>query len=550
MAIRNTSAEETMPAPAYPRAKGQTVRSVFIGLFLTLGIVRFLVAPLDRFDEGLTLTKAAMAAAGKVPYRDIWSTYGPLDTYLLATAFKLIAFNVTVERALGAVVLVLFCLTAYALMGYLRLRQPIRLLMTGLITVSPLSLAAFNSPYLAILIGLAGLLAFMVSIDQRARRWPVLCGSLVGLASFSRPEFALALGSGLGSGYLVLSLHRSSLNRTQLYAYLLGLFLTGTALWGTMVALAGFPPVWAEIVVHATTLYARSRSIPLGQGDDAVVVIMLGLASAIVWFFAVLRAVRQRADAAELARVVALLVAALLAFTWVRTRADGNHAFEAWPLTGVLLAMLLERHARHRRPAPPRFEAMASMVGILLFCIAAGSLTLRDAIRPHAAAGITRAGLVGQSAWIPSTELGDLVRQIDAQVPEGQPIWVGLWRNDLVVFNDTTIYFLSGRNPGTSYYEALPGVTNSDAVERTIACQLASSGVSLAVLGPNTTPEPWNLSSVPGSTYLDRWIAGRALGRSEVGPYELVRLRPGLEPGDRCSSSGSVGPVPVSPATR
>ena len=212
--------------------------------------------------------------------------------------------------------------------------------------------------------------------------------------------------------------------------------------------------------------------------------------------------------------------------------------------------MLLERHARHRRPAPPRFEAMASLVGILLFCIAAGSLTLRDAIRPHAATGIARAGLVGQSAWIPSTQLGDLIRQIDAQVPEGQPIWVGLWRNDLVVFNDTTIYFLSGRNPGTSYYEALPGVTNTDTVERTIACQLATSGVSLAVLGPNTAPEPWNLSSVPGSTYLDQWIAGRALGRSEIGPYELVRLRPGLEPGDRCSSSGAVGPVPVSPATR
>ena len=539
-----------MPAPSPPPASGQAVRLAFIGVFLTLGVIRFLVAPLDRFDEGLTLTKAAMAAAGRVPYRDIWSTYGPLDTYVLAAVFKLIAFNVTVERALGAVVFVLFCLTAYAMLSFLQLRQPIRLLMTGLITVSPLSLAAFNSPYLAILIGLAAVLAFMVSLDRSGKRWPCLCGCLVGIVSFSRPEFALALGSGLGSGYLVLALHRNSVDRARLFPYLAGLLGAGIALWGTMVALAGFAPVWSEIVVHATTLYARSRSIPFGQGDDAVVVIMLGLASAIVWLFAILRAARQRADAAEFARVIALLVAATLAFTWVRTRADGNHAFEAWPLTGVLLALLLERYARQRRPAPPRFEAMASMVGILLFCVAAGSLTLRDAIRPHAPSGIARAGLVGQAAWIPSSQLADLVGQIDAQVPQGQPIWVGLWRNDLVVFNDTAIYFLSGRNPGTSYYEALPGVTNTDSVERTIACQLATSGVSLAVLGPNTTPEPWNLSSVPGSTYLDGWIARRALGRSEVGPYELVRLRPGLEPGDQCSSSGVVGPYLVSPVTR
>lgn len=550
MAIRKTFESEAMPVPHHPLTKGGQVRLGFVAIFLLLGTGRFLVAPLDRFDEGLTLTKAAMVAAGRVPYRDIWSTYGPLDAYLLAAAFKLVAFNVSVERALGAVVFVLFCLTAYALMDFLKLRQPVRLLMTGLLAVSPLSLAAFNSPYLAILIGLGSVLSFMVSIDRPLKRWPVLCGCLVGLASFSRPEFALALGAGLLSGYLILALHPGSTNRTRLYPYIAGLLTTSTILWGTMVAVAGLPPIWSEIVVHATTLYGRSRSIPIGQGDDAIVVIMLGLASAIVWFFGLLRAVRQRADAAELARVVALLAAAVLAFTWVRTRADGNHAFEAWPLTGVLLALLLERHARHRRPAPPRFEAMASMVGILLFCLAAGSLTLRDAIRPHAAAGIVRAGLVGQSAWIPSAQLAELIRQIDAQVPEGQPIWVGLWRNDLVVFNDTTIYFLSGRNPGTSYYEALPGVTNTETVERTIACQLATSGVSLAVLGPNSTPEPWNLSAVPGSTYLDRWIGGRALGRSEIGPYELVRLRPGPEPGDQCSSSDAVAPFPVSPAVR
>jgi hypothetical protein len=189
-------------------------------------------------------------------------------------------------------------------------------------------------------------------------------------------------------------------------------------------------------------------------------------------------------------------------------------------------------------------------VGILLFCIAAGSLALRDFILPHAPAGIARAGFVGERAWIPSDELAAVIREIDAQVPATEPIWVGLQRNDLVVFNDTSIYFLSGRNPGTAYYEALPGVTNTDTVERTIACQLAFSGVRLAVLGPNTAPEPWNLSSVPGSTYIDQWIAARTVSRREIGPYSLLRLRPGVEPADRCPSSGAAALYPGSPATR
>ncbi|HSO93173.1 MAG TPA: hypothetical protein VLS53_01720, partial [Candidatus Dormibacteraeota bacterium] len=114
------------------------------------------------------------------------------------------------------------------------------------------------------------------------------------------------------------------------------------------------------------------------------------------------------------------------------------------------------------------------------------------------------------------------------------PIWVGLKRNDLVVFDDNTVYFLRGRRPVTVYDEALAGFTNTEATERTIACQLERSDVTLLVLGPNTSPEPWNLSAVPGSTYLDHWIAGRALSRTEISPYELVRLRPGLEPGDQC----------------
>jgi hypothetical protein len=111
---------------------------------------------------------------------------------------------------------------------------------------------------------------------------------------------------------------------------------------------------------------------------------------------------------------------------------------------------------------------------------------------------------------------------------------VGLQRNDLVTFNDTTLYFLSARNPGTVYYEALPGLTNTESGERTIACQLARAGVALAVLGPTSAGERWNLSSVPGSPYLDQWLAARTIGRSQVGPYQLLRLTPGLRPDDRC----------------
>src|ERR1700730_643295 len=162
------------------------VQAMAVSLFFALATVRFMVAPLDRYDEGVTLTKAALTAAGRIPFRDYWITYGPLDTYILAAAFKAIAVNVVVERALGVVVLVLLAVVAYAVTGRLGLRGGIRLLLTGLISVVPISVPAFNSAFLANLIGVTAVLAFLYSLDRDQRRWPLLTGALVGLASFSR----------------------------------------------------------------------------------------------------------------------------------------------------------------------------------------------------------------------------------------------------------------------------------------------------------------------------------------------------------------------------
>jgi hypothetical protein len=522
-----------VPARRHRPSPAVIVQALAVTLFFLLAALRFTVAPLDRYDEGVTLTKAALTAAGQVPFRDYWITYGPLDTYLLAAAFKLIAVNVVVERALGVVVLALLAVVAWALTGRLGLRGGMRLLLTGLISVVPISVPAFNSAFLANLIGVSAVLAFLCSLDSDRPRWPLLAGALVGLASFSRPEFALALGIGLGAGYLTMGLTGASL-RARLMPYLLAAIFVAAGLWGSTILVAGITPVWFDLVTYAVTLYPRARSIPFGRGDEATVVIVLSIAFASIWMWAAVRAYRQRSAPAERARLVALLLSGVLLFTWVRTRADGIHAMDAWPVTAILLALLLERRGRRARRPSRAFQGLVPIAGILLLSVAAGGLAYRDLAQPHAAAGIPHSGLSGNAAWIPTLDLAEVIREIDAATPDGRPIWVGLQRNDLVTFNDTTLYFLSERKPGTVYYEALPGLTNTELGERTIACQLARSGVTLAVLGPTSAGEPWNLSSVPGSPFLDQWLAARTVARSQVGPYQLLRLTPGLRPGDRC----------------
>src|SRR2546423_14780128 len=227
----------------------------------------FMVAPLDRYDEGVTLTKAALTAAGQIPFRDYWITYGPLDTYILAAAFKVVAVNVMVERALGMAVLALLAAAAYGVTTRLGLRGGIRLLLAGLISVVPISVPAFNSAFLANLLGVTAVLAFLVGFDGDRWRWSLLTGALVGLASFSRPEFALALGIGLFAGYAAMGLNRQGL-RARLLPYVLGAIGVAVGLWGVTVLMAVLTPVRFVLLTYATSLYPQARRIPLGRGDE------------------------------------------------------------------------------------------------------------------------------------------------------------------------------------------------------------------------------------------------------------------------------------------
>jgi len=512
-----------------------------IGLFVGLAGIRFVVAPLDRYDEGVTLTDGALTAAGHVPFRDFWMTYGPLDVYVLAAAFHLVSINVVVERLLGLAVLVLLGVAAYAITGRLGLSGAMRLLLTGLISAGALAVPAFTSAFFVNLIGMVAVLAFLVSLERDRPRWPLLAGAIVGVSAFSRPEYAIALGTGLGAGYLALGLH-GPVFRRWVAPYVAGAFGVAAVLWGITIWQAGIGPVWFDVVNHALNLYPQARSIPIGRGHEGAFVIVFTAIFALSWLWAAWHAARQRSDRAERARTVALLVAGLLLFNWVRIRADGIHALGVWPLVATLLALLLAGRRRRSRSAPLALDATVAVAGILLFSVGAGGLALRDLALPHAATDVPRAGLSGERAWMPAPELAELIREIDALTPAGQPIWVGLRRNDLATLNDTTLYFLSAREPGTAYFVGLPGLTNSESIQHTIACQLERSGVTLAVLGPNGEGEPWNLSSVPGSRFLDQWLAQRTIGRSALGPYEVVRLTPGLAPGERCPSSGGAGP--------
>src|SRR2546423_7220647 len=72
MALAQPQLDASLPLVSWRQrvSRTQVVQVIAVLIFLALATLRFLIAPLDRFDEGVTLTKAALVASGQVPFRD------------------------------------------------------------------------------------------------------------------------------------------------------------------------------------------------------------------------------------------------------------------------------------------------------------------------------------------------------------------------------------------------------------------------------------------------------------------------------------------------
>ncbi|HLB78480.1 MAG TPA: hypothetical protein VJO72_15730, partial [Candidatus Dormibacteraeota bacterium] len=323
------------------------------GLCVIAVAARFLAAPLDRFDEGLTLTKAALVAHGLIPYRDFWSTYGPLDMLVLGSAFRVIAVDALVERGLAIASVLLFAGAAYTLITVIGVRGALRLLMTSLLALVALSIPAFNSAVLADLVLLGAFAAFVRGQVAPHRGWALAAGALTALSAFARPELGAALGLGLLAGYAVAARLEGRLDPLLAYVSCAGLGVV--LLWGPVILVAGPSPVYVQLVQTTVTVYAKARHIPLGQGHEGPVVAVMAGAFALTWLWAIRTLWLRKLPRPERAAVLAFLITGVLLFGWVWTRADGAHALTAWPATAMLLVLLLQQR-RRGVPLQPRLE--------------------------------------------------------------------------------------------------------------------------------------------------------------------------------------------------
>jgi hypothetical protein len=497
-------------------APSQRRRPPVLALLFLAGVVISgftMLNGIDPFDEGISLQAAHRVSEGQAPYADFLWSYGPAWPYLLAGLFKAFGVSLLQWRVLrvmadAAVALVVFVLlrrwvgSRRALVGWLA---------AACAMAEPRSANPF--PYAL----LAALLALLVATGGPPTRGRLIgAAALTAAAAAFRLDFALYGAAGvavvlvldggrargrlrLAGGYLAAAAGMSLLvylpflidvGPSRLYDALAGTSLRERGYWTLPFPLSydgrlrGWPP--------------GSLAHDLKDVVDFYQPLLLAIGSALALVAVVLR---RRAAAAW----AGLGVFALGGLSYLLSRTD---EFHTQPLFVALCALLPAVVAFAWR-GPRLLAAAAACVFVLM--LAHGVANRVSALfRPPAMSRVHVATADGVEA--PPREaraLEQVVADVHARVPPGQPIYVAPRRPDLLGFSNSIVYVLAERdNAARRDY----GLLASAAAQQAIVAELSVARPRVVVRWTDplsSKAEPNKRGRPTGVHTLDRYLAAR-----------------------------------------
>jgi hypothetical protein len=241
---------------------------------------------------------------------------------------------------------------------------------------------------------------------------------------------------------------------------------------------------------------------------------------------------RARADRCAAAAAGGALCLAVLAY--MLGRSDHAHCVGAVAPGLVMIGAALETLAV---PGRRWLGLMASLGALVTFGLPAHGLLPEPGAwgRPlFAHPGDAPGGLLQKEF----KAKGPILDFIAANATAGAPIFIGNVQHERIVFNDVSLYFLTGRPGVTRYLQFDPGIATREDIQHEIVQDLEARQPTVAVLfDGGWYPEP-NQSNAPGSPLLDEYLRTHYTHVATVGRYLLLR-RLGQEVGPAVSAPGT-----------
>ena len=516
---------------------------------VVLGAAASLQAPPSVFDDGTLLTITRFVSDGYLPYRDIWTLYGPGSSVLGAITTPLFGPG---ALALGIVQVVT---GGFLVLGvYLLSRRYVNRIIAAVFAAAVGTVATSPHHFTQSLTLLIWGLWFIISSDdsKKASKWKLPIGAaLIGSSFLGRYELAVVAPILIvGLWWFLRPTLEPPARRRILIAGLLppalfAIYLIGIVGWEkTFFNLVdyplhlynqpycrGLPTPWREAFIG---LFAplqgklwNAHDIILGAGT------YLPPAIGTLTFLSGWR--RRRVPTPEICTI--MLVGALTWLIWIEMRPRAGSSPEpTWPMMLTGSAILLSR-LRTNRPNWARGFSVVFASIIIVTLLAAwvpGKLLAWKHWPPYhplfAFANLDAEGLYNERIW------EEVTRTVHQYAGPHERIFVALSDNRGHIANAPIFYWYVGRGPASRFIEFDPCLTDTEPVQREIVRDLETTHVVVTTTFFPQAPPPFG----PPSSVLDDYLRANfhtvfeeRLPAHEPGAFMqafAVLVRQGLQP--------------------
>ncbi|MCY2959940.1 MAG: hypothetical protein NTY35_07215 [Planctomycetota bacterium] len=489
----------------------------------TAGLVLQLRSPIGVYDEGLLLTNSWLVAEGGMPHRDFYTNYPPGIYLAIAGIWKVFGVSVHSVRLLGLALHALLAILAGKLGGRM-LGRGFSWSTASIVLVWGAGLGLTPRAWLAAMV--AGLLfAWLMwkAIDEPRPVRFVLAGLALGLVGSLRHDL---FGYLVLSGFVFFGL-RVVVTRTLRVRALvvpgllvaLGAALVLVPVWIPVLRAAGGERVVLDLFVEQSRvlagrelgLFARSG----WRGFQWMFVLEVAApitAGVILW---------RKGWSDGLAILGALSLAALPAASG---RTDAVHVIGSAAPALVLFAFLGVRELERRSARGPRLATALALVGAL---VVPAPRFLSFRLNREAGPKLDFATYDGLPETPERAEgRADVLDFVRAHTKPGEPIFVGTRSHRVIFVNELDLYYLAQRPGATRWLQFDPNLTNRLDVQVEIASDLERTHAEVVILCSCCYRDESNGNDVPGSAWLDEYLASRYAIVRETGPYRLLQRRP------------------------
>jgi hypothetical protein len=511
-----------------------------IGLFLLCGLVVLLIplrTPFNFFDEGVAVFNATRIMNGDFPYKDFWTVYPPGQSIALAAIFKIFGSSLLVSRLFDTFVRLIIAFSVWLIAK--RISTHTLAYFAFFATILMLGYVRSYSyiGWSALALSLITILSFLKFTENSRKYQLLLTGSLIGITSFFRWDFGLYLGVSLVATLILFQRYRVNNDSRHMNRALLPTsevtILVGSTLavviiyYGYFSFESGFSNLWEQVIIFPTTKLhsVRNTTYPslLSFYPDLInwlqfyfPLIVYSIALSIYAHY--IHRKHIILSTSYSGRFVVTILG-LLFFAQALSRFDNVHVLPTSLLAILVVFSLL---------SPDIFNYLSQAIKLVLLLL----LTIIVALYVFIPISYISSYLkffppmecysqIKKASCVPlRSDQEQAIEYIMAHTLEGETIFVGNRRHDLIYINDIGFYFLSDRKSPSRYDELHPGVATTLPVQKEIVYDIKTKNVRWIIL--LNLPESGGLTSSRIS-YLDDFIQSKYSPVAEFGDYQILK---------------------------